>query len=499
MKLSRHAFVTFWDVHAWSGVLVSLVAYVMFVGGTFSVFYGPLRAWEDPPGQVTAPATLDAAAAQVAAAEGLEGGTLDVAFPGAERTPRARIGFFDGDGYRELVVGPDGALGPPPSRLADVLYQMHFLYHEAVPEGFYVAGLIAVAYLLALLTGVLIHLKNLTPQLTRFRPRDRRRVLWSDLHKVLGVWGLPFQLMIALTGAAICLAAIVLPYTAGPAFGEVDRGWSELYGERTQPEPSGRPGPMLAPSRLAAHAEAAVPGLDVHWIRITPYGDERAEAIAYGHLGGSLSPRAVIRLRARDGALLATDTGDAAALQVMQVFSGLHFAGFGGLGLRIVYAILGIAGCLTILSGNWIWLTRRASRRPGRGDRLLSRLTLGVGAGLPIAIAVMFWVNRLTAAGDGRGALEAWSVFGSLAALVVAAQFVTPGRRAWSAALAVSGVGFLAIPLLSLGTRPAHLFNGGGPLGWQIAGVDLGMALLGALLCGLAALLGRPGTDEECR
>lgn len=35
LKLSGHAFRRYWDVHAWSGVLTSLVVYVMFLLGSF--------------------------------------------------------------------------------------------------------------------------------------------------------------------------------------------------------------------------------------------------------------------------------------------------------------------------------------------------------------------------------------------------------------------------------------------------------------------------------
>ena len=46
-------------------------------------------------------------------------------------------------------------------------------------------------------------------------------------------------------------------------------------------------------------------------------------------------------------------------------------------------------------------------------------------------------------------------------------------------------------------TRPAHLFNGGGPLGWHVAGVDLGRAGLGLLLLAIAA--GRARRRVEVR
>jgi len=499
VKLSRHAFVTFWDVHAWGGVLISLVVYAMFVGGTFTVFYGPLKAWQDPPGVATELAAVDAAAARVAAEHGLAGKRVDVALPGTDRAPRARIGFFDGSAYQELDLRDDGALAPRTSRLADVLYHLHILYHEDFPEGFYVAGLFGVAFLVALVSGVVIHLKDLGRQLFRFRPDDRRRTLWSDLHKVLGVWGLPFQLMIALTGATICLAAIVTPHVARPAFGDDARGSTELYGGGDAPEPAGRAIATLPPSELAARARAAVPRLEPWWIQIGPYGDETAQAVVYGDVEGRLSPRVKVRVRARDGAIVGIDDGadDPPAARVMSTFTGLHFGGYGGLGLRVVYALLGLGGCLTIRSGNWIWLTRRA-RRARRGDRLLARLTLGFGAGMPIAIACMAWANRLLPAEPGRGAAEAWTFFGTLGVAVVGSLAAAPARRSWSRLLALAGVGFTAIPVLSALTQPAHLFNGGGPLGWTVAGVDLGLAVLGVLLLGAALVLARPREAVPC-
>jgi hypothetical protein len=47
MKLSRHAFTRFWDVHAWAGVAAGLVLHVMVFAGAFALFLEDLSAWQD--------------------------------------------------------------------------------------------------------------------------------------------------------------------------------------------------------------------------------------------------------------------------------------------------------------------------------------------------------------------------------------------------------------------------------------------------------------------
>jgi uncharacterized iron-regulated membrane protein len=74
----------------------------------------------------------------------------------------------------------------------------------------------------------------------------------------------------------------------------------------------------------------------------------------------------VVRVGKLDGAirrvdLPETETTSGAARRWIH---GLHFARFGGLPLRFLYLVRALATCATILTGNWVWLARRESRRP---------------------------------------------------------------------------------------------------------------------------------------
>ena len=39
---------------------------------------------------------------------------------------------------------------------------------------------------------------------------------------------------------------------------------------------------------------------------------------------------------------------------------GLHMAQFGGQIVRVLYGLLGLAGCMVLIAGNNVWLRKRA-------------------------------------------------------------------------------------------------------------------------------------------
>src|SRR4051794_11867432 len=229
MKLPIHSLRTFWAYHAWAGLAVGLVLHVMFVAGAVTLFLEPLKIWEEP--------------AQHHAARDTTQGSPQVLFDrglaAIQHLPappkRLWLGLPRGDAgvARFQYSGPDGtwrALWLVPGAAADAviaeremtatfLYHFHYLWHPALPELEYLAGLLALTFLLTVVTGVLIHLKDLARQLTQFRPRAGRRTLWSDMHKVVGVLGLPFQLIYSYTGALLVFGPVLLTAIAGPVFG----------------------------------------------------------------------------------------------------------------------------------------------------------------------------------------------------------------------------------------------------------------------------------------
>jgi uncharacterized iron-regulated membrane protein len=493
MKFSPRTVTILWDVHTWVGVITGLVLAAMFFAGTISLFHHEIEAWQDPPVARADVAGLDRALATLDPAT-LTGKAV-YAVPPSDHAVRPGL-FID---QRELIIEPgSGEIHGVRSRVGQLFFHLHFMWHEAFPTGMVIAGVFGALLLLAIVTGVVIHLKDLRRQAFRFRPWLRPRYIWSDLHKVLGVWGLPFQIMIAFTGAAICLGLVVVAPISAAAFGgDRDRGNQELYGNPPKPAtpPPDTAATMLSYVELTGRAIAAQPGFEPTYVAIDRWGKTGARATVYGDLhAGGFYPNAQVTLDATDGTVIwRSSTARTPAMKAMSVVYGIHFATYGGLGLRLVYLLLGLAGWLTILSGNWIWIERRAAKRPTLGTTILGRLTLGVGGGIVIAAAAVLWLNRLTPATSARPAIEVWGFFAVWAAAGVVGLALPLYRRSWAVLMAIGGAGFLAVPLLSVWTSPAHLGNGGGVLGWRVLGVDVGIAVLGVVLLLCARVAWRRG------
>jgi uncharacterized iron-regulated membrane protein len=501
MKLSAHAFSRFWDVHAWSGVLGGLVLYVMFITGAITLFHEELEIWQEPMAQ-QAPAVGTHQAQFERALANLPSRPASVWFyPKAHGA--AELGYTDPktDTWHKLSIdGPTGELVPERERLADFLYGLHFLWHEATGDWLYrCSGFLAVLLLLAIATGVLIHLKDFVRQFHQFRPGKSRRVLWSDLHKVLGVMGLPFQILYAYTGALIVLAPLLLGAFVRPVFGgDEKRAEVALWG--MPGFESGKAGPsaqVLALDELAERARRAAPRLVPDSYRVLHPGRENGLVDVQGTIRGTTpEPYGAVRLRLQDGRVIAIDSPatETAMLATWRWVRGLHYAYFGGITLRFLFFALALATAGTLLTGNWIWLARREARRRSAGNRLLARLTAGVGAGTLVATAALFLVSRVLPFDfAGRGPTEEM-LFLVVFTGCIAWGFASPTERAvWWQQLGAAGLLLLPVPLLATRWSTAGLFGSGARIP-AVVGVDIALLGVAFALFAVALALRRAAT-----
>jgi uncharacterized iron-regulated membrane protein len=489
MKLSPHAFTRFWDLHAWAGVLAGLVLFLMFLTGGITLFHEQLEVWEDPLAQrsASAPSELQRSLDGAFTAHGSVPDDLWF-YPPKNGRGEARIGFQDGEVWKDFWIdSKTGQLTPQRERLAHFIYGLHFLWHDVTGEWlYYFAGILAVAFLLALVTGVLIHLKDILRQFHQFRPAKSRRVLWSDMHKVLGVMGLPFQLMYAYTGAFIVLAPLLLKTFTGPVFGwDAKRAEAIAWGSADNGSTSpGAAATGLSLDELVARAASVRPDFVPEYFHLTHHGRSNGVVEVRGHDAGT--PRALVkvRLRASDGELLEDARQGEASAATQRWINGLHFAYFGGPSLRLLFFLLALASCATILTGNWVWLARRAR---SRGNEVLARLTVGVGAGTWVALGALFLASRLYPLDWAwRGAAEEITFLAVLASCIGWALLVRDGATLWWRQLAVAACLFLPVPLLAARWSVAGLF-GPGPHVPSVLAIDIGV-LATAVALGASAV-----------
>jgi uncharacterized iron-regulated membrane protein len=452
MKLTPRTYQIYRELHAWLGVSAALIVYVTFFLGAFALFRHELNAWANPaPAPAAAPPALQPL---------LEALDREQPLLGKERVaflpePAGLRAYWHGDGQRhEFRYSPaSGRLEPLRSDLGTFLHRMHFL--GPLPRGVYAAGLGALALLLGLVTGVLIHFRDLLRHGLRWRSAAPRS--WaSALHELLGVLALPFQLGYAWTGAMLALGLITVePALLATLFRGDRAAASAVHGDAGEPPaPSGRPlGQLPQLDQLLARARRELPELQPNWIGIEYVGDERSSVSIYGDVTSLPFGSAGVMLNAADGAVLGVMRAEHThALERFEAwFFGLHRARFGH-AAKLLYALLALVTCGVLASGNLIWLRRREARSAHWSNQLLERASAGVCVGLIVATAALLGASRWPGVAAGRGETTAfWLVWGACAA---AAFLLRSSRRAcalgllaasllWAAAL---GIDLLSVP-----------------------------------------------------
>ncbi|WP_312450994.1 PepSY domain-containing protein [Stutzerimonas nitrititolerans] len=173
------------------------------------------------------------------------------------------------------------------------------------------------------------------------------------------------------------------------------------------------------------------------------------------------------------------------------VFSSLHLLRFAGAPLRWFAFLSGLLGTAMIATGLVLWVVKRLPERQklGRtplGQRLVEALNVGTIAGLPLAIAIYFWANRLLPSTLAQRADWEIRSFFIAWALCLIHPLLRPHKRAWIEQLQLAAVLFAALPVFGLGLPhshlPAALLRGD----WLLAGMDLTL-LASAALLGYAA------------
>lgn len=495
MKLKSGTYRVLWEAHAWAGATSSVLLVGMFLLGVVSLFRHELMPWQEP--RLRAPAVADEARALATLQEWLDArvgkdapSQLDVDLP-APHSPWLRLEWKEGSGAQTAVwVDPSsGEQAPERSDLSYFLFLAHFLY--PLPGGMLMAGLVAIVLLLVVGTGLVIQVGRFRKELVRFRPREALRTTWGDLHKVLGSVGLPYQAVIAWTAAIICLnAAVLQPVMVRTAFdGNLDAGLASI-GYPRGPKSSKQAAEAPRVATVLAQARAALPDVRHYRFSMRNLGDATAYVDVRGHARQGLHEFTTVRV-SRTGELLHVRQagGPGATARLLEAAYVLHSGLYAGMGLRLAYALLGIFSALCVVTGNLVWLERRA-RGMRRVDVLLARFTAGGCGGAAFALAAAFLANQLLP--DALPRRPHWEhviFFGSWCACVLGALLYPRARACAQQLLALSGGILLLLPWLDAWRNARRVFD---PTGSPyLFYADVGLVLLGAVFVASAWAIGR--------
>lgn len=506
--MDRDRRVRLYDAHSWTGISLGLFLFVVCFTGSLAMFYHEIKSWEDPARRLAiaeAPVPVQPLVdAWLADIPSDEIGFVGVDFPNAyEPYYYGRFNHVPDDGPSEFherrwntVTGevlPDRGDG-----LATWLLDFHrdlmwpeFLGGRQIGRG--IVGIAGIVMLLSIVTGILTHRKILKEVFT-FRRQRSVRVKWKDAHNFLGIWSLPFSIMIAFTGAWLGIVALLLPITGLLVFkGDSDSVVHLLTGgetPRAQVE-----APMLSLDEVKARPHSDSGALPVGVFAIN-WGDENAEYTLNYAPDTELYYYEVERISGTTGDAL-PPTGllePAASTRVIAAISPLHYGTYGGIALKFLYFALGLGLSAMVALGNMVWIERRAhsaegSRSPRFYDRL-SRLTAGVCMGVVLASVAIFYVDAFYAGSEDDRIFRIGISYFAVWFAALAFAFMTGNSyRATRRLLAATGAGLVGLPVVSAATA------GIAPWSLVAAGhlaapaVDLTLLLLGIVCLWVASRL----------
>jgi len=346
--------------HSTLGLALGALLYLVCISGSVAVFYEDFERWEQPAipeyqeydGQSLSQA-VDGYLQQLEAPPQ----TLYVVLP-TETLPRIHLASLDEAGTStEWYVDQSGDLvAQPHAPWQEMVTNLH--NHLLLPEtvGLIITGSLGAALCALIISGFLAH-PSLIKDLFRFRKHSSSRLRQLDLHNRLAVWGLPFHLMMGVTGAFFGLVGVLAASGAwlwydndrdaliadiyGPDIELAEAGGTINYGRALQQlaqiEPDAKPIYLMVQNidtdQQLLEVAATLPQRLVYSeiYRFHPDGSP------VGHQG------------------LADGPG---GRQVAYSAYRLHFGHFGGIWTKLIYLAMGIGLSLICATGINVWLIR---------------------------------------------------------------------------------------------------------------------------------------------
>lgn len=471
-------------LHTWVGLIAGMVLFVAFYAGVITLFRGEVTQWQQAELRVqttASPAEYQSWLDRFLALHPQARDEFWMILP-AEHEAQLRFMWMEAgkDGSQvvtqsELQSGVDEK--QEVSELAHLINEVHFSLAIPSMTGRTFLGVISLLYGLALVTGIVIHLPRLTKDFWLLRKQQGERRHWLDLHNLIGVISLPFHLIFAWTGAIWGLSALLYGLFNSAIFEQ------QLYsatGQTFMPMSSvQRTGVVQAPlpAELLLRKLPNAVEFTPKWLHYKNYGDSSAQVEIVAQQEKQLSQSKLVVLNATTGQLLQDQTGDNESLNhgMMMGLYSLHFGDFGGIAIRLLYAVLGIGGCFLFYSGNQLWINAQLKNRQLKIQRqgiAMAKLTNGFCIGCCIAISSLFVFSAVMAEHPNIATLQTKAFF-IVWGIAMLYSFIRPIAQGRSELLyGCAGVTFL-IPLVDLWVNHSQLFAGFVTLKTAFLWVDL--------------------------
>lgn len=449
--------------HSALGLAFAALIYVVCLSGTLCVFVLELHRWEQPNvalvDELTPEAVGNVLRAGYAQAKA-DDAAHDMFLFGPERVPgRFGVSYHKHENEREghwLADETGQLVTREAAPWSEFIGELHMQLHLPRAWGLYLVGLTGVALLSSLISGLLSH-PRIFKDAFALRWGGSRRLQEADLHNRLGVWGLPFHLVVTLTGALLGLSTLIIGVLALAAYdGDREQAVAEIFGPRASEDETAAPLPDIA--AMIASIQQTEPDSVFSSAAIEHIGTA-GQLVRLGmHRPDSISFNETYHFNAAGERIGADGQSGATGRWILGAIQPLHFGWFGGLPVKLLYAVLGLALTIVTHSGVVIWLARRRDKgRPAPG---WEKVWAAVGWGQPLA----FGTTAMVGIALGGGMLVETYLATLVAALGVAwlAGSDVVAVRALRLLSALAIVGAVSLHIYTWGDRSTD------PMAWQV-------------------------------
>lgn len=337
--------------HIWIGLILGAFLCLTCLSGSIAVFRPEIEAAYSPKiAPSDAHADLNDAAARVLAAN-----------PGAKLTrvglPTAsRNAFFftleSGPKTRKILV--DAGTGQVAGELnvgwLDWILDLHHNF-LAGKIGRQIVGVIGIVLFISSCTGLLLSLmrKPSWRSLVTVRATGPRRRFYFELHRATGLWAYAFLAVLSFTGAALGL-----PDAFHALLGK--------HAAIAKPQVSGQL-PLLPLTQYLAIGGSLIPGVQLTEIRL-PKSSKDPVSVRF-HEGsdlGNVGRNEIVMDAAGHVLGVRRTANESTGVRIQGSFTPIHYAEFGGLALKILWSLTGIAPSVLFLTGLLFWLRKSPVR-----------------------------------------------------------------------------------------------------------------------------------------
>lgn len=399
----------YFNTHTISGIIICAILYVIFFAGSFAFFRNEIAAWQNNTSYKTyredhknVDHLLDSLKGQtnlhgrdITFYMHLEGTSAYVGLSAsndsilnkenlakitpeqkaAKKNSRRRGGDDDSKNFTYNFANKKAGDYVQNYDMGEFLFRLHFLAQlnqvpirvGIAPFGYLIAGITAFIFLFALITGLLLHWDKIVSNFFVFRPFSKWKTVWTDMHTALGVIGFPFQFIFAVTGTFLIINSVLaLPLSKLLYDGDQQKMYQDIGVSAATDFPYTYK-PLKKAIAIAPFLDLAKhkwPEADFQRITIKNYADSNMHVVMElePHFNKSFAGSGLLSVRAADNKVVAekSPVNDASyADGVRSIIYRLHYGDYGGYPLKMVYFILGVMGCLVIISGILIWLVAR--------------------------------------------------------------------------------------------------------------------------------------------